>query len=417
MSSQDLYELFKNSSGVSTDTRKLGKGNLFFALSGENFNGNKFADQALEKGASAAVIDDPNYQGDQKILVDDALQTLQDLALKHRENFDGPVLAITGSNGKTTTKELVREVLATKYRVQATEGNLNNHIGVPLSILKWTEDTEIAIVEMGANHVGEIASYCQYTRPTHGLITNIGHAHTEGFGGIEGVLRGKTELFDSIRKSEGTAFINVRDERLKHLTRRFEAPVVFPEEDLKLEPSGESLAFSLNGQLAESKLTGEYNFMNIAVAVSVGRHFNVPDEEILSAIENYTPTNHRSQIIKKGDLTIILDAYNANPDSMREALRNLAKFEGKKIAVLGDMNELSNSDDEHRSLGMETAKLLLDEVVLVGKKIKPATEVISSAIHFETTEELIGNWRPEGPATILIKASRSIKLESIVDKF
>ncbi len=416
MSSPDLYELFKNSSGVSTDTRKLGKGNLFFALSGENFNGNKFADQALEKGACAAAIDDPNYQGDQKILVDDALQALQDLALKHRENFDGPVLAITGSNGKTTTKELVREVLATKYRVQATEGNLNNHIGVPLTILTWREDTEIAIVEMGANHVGEIASYCQHTRPTHGLITNIGHAHTEGFGGIEGVLRGKTELFDSIRKLEGTAFINVRDERLKHLTRRFEAPVVFPEEDLKLEPSVESLAFSLNGQPAESKLTGEYNFMNIAAAVSVGRHFNVPDDEIISAIENYTPTNHRSQIIKKGNLTIILDAYNANPDSMREALRNLAKFQGKKIAVLGDMNELSNSDDEHRSLGMETAKLNLDEVVLVGKKIKPATEVISSAIHFETTEELIENWRPKGPATILIKASRSIKLESIVDK-
>lgn len=415
MDIQELYGIFKNSSGVSTDTRSLKKGNLFFALSGENFNGNNFADQALEMGAIAAIIDDAANNGKNKYLVKDVLDALQALAKYHRRQFDIPVLAITGSNGKTTSKELIREVLARKYKVQATEGNLNNHIGVPLTILKWREGMEIAIVEMGANHVGEIASYCQFTEPTHGLITNIGHAHTETFGGIEGVLRGKTELFDFLRRTGGIPFINTVDERLKHLTRRFENAEAFPSDDLNLMTSKDFLEFSLAGFHGSTQLTGDYNFMNVAAAVSLGRFFRVPDEEIRSAIADYSPTNYRSQIIKKGNLTIILDAYNANPDSMKAALQNLARFDGRKVAILGDMNELSNSEEEHRSLGKQLTKMNLDEIVLVGEKIKPALEWLQNAKHFATANEVVKNWKPIAKGTVLIKASRSLKLESIAE--
>lgn len=408
-----LYSKFLQSTGVSTDSRTVKEGNVFFALSGPNFNGNQYAKSAIECGALVAVVDDEDFLGDGCVLVEDSLKALQDLAKQHRLNFNKPVIGITGSNGKTTTKELIREVLAKKYSVQATVGNLNNHIGVPLTILKWDEKTEIAIVEMGANHVGEIGSYCEYARPTHGLITNIGHAHTEGFGGIEGVLRGKSELFDFIRKTDGVPFINQNDERLKHMTKRFPNAEIFPSVDLGVLPSTHFLGLSVGEREVFTKLTGEYNFTNVAAAIQIGSHFGVEEADIIAAIENYEPQNQRSQIVEKNGLTIIVDAYNANPDSMRAAIHNLAKFEGRKVAILGDMNELSNSDEEHRSLGEEVSKLNLDQVFLVGEKIKPALEYLSNAVSVSTASEL-HEVSIQAPATILLKASRTIKLEELL---
>ncbi len=413
-----LYSKFLHCTGVSTDSRTVREGNIFFALSGPSFNGNAYAKSAMEKGALVAVVDDRDYLGKGCVLVEYALVTLQHLAGHHRDHFKRPVLAITGSNGKTTTKELVREVLAQKFNVQATEGNLNNHIGVPLTILKWTEETEIAIVEMGANHQKEIASYCEYAKPTHGLITNIGHAHTEGFGGIEGVLRGKSELFDFIRKSDGIPFINQEDERLSHMTRRFDNPEVFPDADVRIDSADHFLALNIAGAQARTKLTGDYNFSNAAAAVRVGRHFGVADELIISALEKYTPQNQRSQIVERNGFTIIMDAYNANPDSIRAAIKNLSTFEGRKVAILGDMNELSNSEEEHRSLGKEVSQMNFDEVILVGEKIKPALEFVPRARHFGSTSELVASgFKPQTSSTVLLKASRTIRLEELLNSF
>ena len=412
-----LYELYLECEGVSTDSRTIKKGDLFFGLSGPNFNGSQYAASALEKGASYAVVDDAAFATSNRIfLVDDALTALQDLARHHRKLFTGPVIGITGSNGKTTTKELVRAVMEKKYDVHATRGNYNNHIGVPLTVLQWTEKTEMAIVEMGANHVGEIGFLSSISMPSHGLITNIGHAHTEGFGGIEGVLRGKTELFDFLRQSGGTTFLNMQDERLKHMAKRFEKLVMYPSSDLEVLPNPEFLHVDWNGRTVKTQLTGAYNFPNVAAAIALGLHFGVSEDAIISAIEHYVPENQRSQLIKKGNSTIIMDAYNANPDSMRAALQNLTRFSGKKVAIIGDMNELQNSDEEHRTMGKFISELAIDEVILVGQKIKPAMESLPNAKHFFSTKELleVGNLRLEANSTILLKASRSIKLEEVL---
>jgi len=414
-----LYSNFFKSQGVSIDSRTIKKGDLFFGISGENFNGSSYANQALEKGASFAVIDDPKYAEDERtILVEDSLTALQELAKLHRSKFQGKVLAITGSNGKTTTKELVREVLSQKYIVHATQGNYNNHFGVPLTILQLTEQTEIAIIEMGANHLGEIAGLCEIAQPDLGLITNIGQAHTEGFGGIEGVLRGKSELFDYLKKSDGIPFINVQDNYLQHMAKRFGNSVTFPAGDLELLPSDEVLKLSIKDLKVTTRLTGDYNFMNASAAVAVGRFFKIDDEKIAEALETYTPENQRSQIIKRGTNTIILDAYNANPDSMRVALKNLLTFEGKKIAILGQMNELSNSEETHREFGKEVARMNFDEVILVGKKIVPALEFLNDAKFFASTQELKGYLTEHSfqDSVILLKASRSIGLEEVVEK-
>lgn len=410
-----LYSKFSQSTGVSTDTRTIKQGNMFFALSGPNFNGNQYAAKAVEMGAIVAVVDDEKYLAEGCVLVEDSLEALQGLALHHRNQCSFPVLAITGSNGKTTTKELCREVLAKKYKVNATKGNLNNHIGVPLTILEWNKETEFAIVEMGANRVGEIASYCAYTRPTHGIITNIGHAHTETFGGIEGVLRGKSELFDFLRKTKGTPFINDLDERLTHMTKRFPNPEMFPHKGITLGTSLEFMELSVDGKRVSTQLTGEYNFGNAAVAISVGRFFGVNEDDIHSAISEYVPQNQRSQIIKKGDKTIIMDAYNANPDSMRCALRNLAQFEGKRLAIIGDMNELSNSEEEHRSLGKFVRELGLDETILVGEKIRSALTELPQARHCSSADELLVAGIDSSADVLLLKASRTIKLEKLLE--
>lgn len=409
-----LYSRFLLSDGVSIDTRTIEEGNLFFAISGPSFNANQFADKALEKGASYAVVDEEEFVTDDRIiLAEDALKALQDLASFHRSRFKRPVLGITGSNGKTTTKELVAAVLGEKYTVRATKGNYNNHIGVPLTLLHIHPQVEIAIIEMGANHVGEIAQLCAIAAPTHGLITNIGHAHTEGFGGFEGVIRGKSELFDYLRKSDGFPIINLNDPVLSNMAKRFSAPAIFPETDVRLHSSAPLVTVEVGGLLVETNLVGAYNFDNLAAAVAVGRIFGVRDQSISAALSQYKPGNARSQVIKKGTLTIILDAYNANPDSMKAAIESLAKMPGRKVAILGDMNELKNSEQEHAGI-VELAKAKKLELITVGEKIGKAN---SSRTHFDDKEDLenyLSN-RKYTNATVLLKASRSIKLETITE--
>lgn len=414
-----LYSLYTDCTGVSTDSRTVGEGHLFFGLSGPNFNGSQYAAGALEKGAKYAVVDDPAFATDPRIfLVKDSLEALQELARHHRAKFTKPVVGITGSNGKTTTKELVNAVLSKKYRTFATKGNFNNHIGVPLTVLQWTDQTELAIVEMGANHQGEIALLSSITQPTHGLITNIGYAHTEGFGGIEGVLRGKSELFDFLRKTNGMPFINMLDERLKHMVKRFEKPMAYPMDGLSVLPNAEFLHVDWHGHTIKTQLTGAYNFPNVSAAIALGVHFGVPEADIIAAIAAYAPENQRSQLIKKEGLTIIMDAYNANPDSMRGALQNLAQFGGHKVAIIGDMNELQDSDEEHRKIGRFIADLGIDEIILVGEKIKPALEFLPKAKHFPSTTHLLSAHSSPLAATgtILLKASRTIKLEQVLEK-
>ncbi len=409
-----LYSRFLLSNGVSIDTRTLEEGNLFFAISGENFDANQFAVQALEKGATYAVVDNEECVTDERILLaENSLAALQDLARFHRSRFKRPVFAITGSNGKTTTKELITNVLAEKYIVHATKGNYNNHIGVPLTLLHIHPQVEIAIIEMGANHVGEIAALSEISAPTHGMITNIGHAHTETFGGIEGVIRGKSELFDYLRKNGGQVFINNEDSVLSNMSKRFDNPEHFPDEDVKLLSSNPLVSFSMKDKEVKTNMIGGYNFGNIASAVKVGRHFGVEDEKIATAIERYVPENARSQVIKRETLTIILDAYNANPDSMKAALSSLSKMEGKKVAILGDMNELENSERAHQEL-IGYAKDLNLSIITIGKKIGPAN---LTGTHFDDKEKLTSYLKEQtfADTVVLLKASRSIELETILE--
>ena len=409
-----LYSRFLLSNGVSIDTRTIEEGNLFFAISGPNFDANKFAQEAIDKGAAYAVVDDEAYNISEKtILADVALLALQELAKFHRSRFKRPVLAITGSNGKTTTKELVAEVLSEKYIVHATEGNYNNHIGVPLTLLHIHPQVEIAIVEMGANHVGEIAMLCELASPTHGLITNIGHAHTEGFGGFEGVIRGKSELFDYLKKTDGEVLINMNDPVLSNMAKRFANPRCYPDKDLTLTDASPYVRCSLGKEELKTQLVGGYNFDNIAAAIKVGRLFDVDDGSVGRAISSYVPENARSQIFTKGSLTIILDAYNANPDSMKAALENLSKMDGRKVAILGDMNELDEPDQEHRQI-IDFAKSLDVEILTTGQKIKTSNPTSS---HYETKADLSNYLDAQKfpDSVVLLKASRSIKLETLVE--
>lgn len=354
-----LYEKFLACGSVSTDTRRIAEGSLFFALKGERFNGNEFARQALEKGAAYAVIDEPEHQyNDRCLLVDDALVALQDLAHHHRRALDIPVIGVNGTNGKTTTKELLYAVLSQKYRTLATQGNLNNHIGVPLTLLQLTADTELAIIELGANHVGEIAALCRIAHPTHGLTTNIGKAHLEGFGGLEGAIRGESEQYDYLRKTGGVVFINSQDPLLRNLGQRFAQPHYYPAFGdyfhCALVSADPYVVYRPEGRNpVETQLVGAYNFENIAAALCIGHYFNVPSEAADEAIRSYQPANKRSQVVRQGTNTIILDAYNANPDSMEAAIRNLEAMRAEqKVVILGDMYELGDAAEaEHRALG------------------------------------------------------------------
>ena len=421
-----LYESFLESRSVTTDTRKVNTGDLFFALKGPNFNGNAFAEKALEMGASFVIVDEAEVvKDDRYILVDDVLTTLQDLANLHRRTLGMPILAITGSNGKTTTKELVNAVMSKKYKTYATVGNLNNHIGIPLTLLAMDESTEFGIVEMGANHQKEIASYCTIVEPNYGLINNVGKAHLEGFGGFEGVKIGKGELYQYLFDTNGIAFIHSKNEDLMGMSP-FESPILYGRNSdfysAKFLKSDPFVAFIAgNEELVETKLIGDYNFDNILAALCIGKYFGVPSIAANKAIEEYDPTNNRSQIVKTEKNELILDSYNANPTSMRAAIENFASLQkGNKVLVLGDMYELGEeSEQEHAIIGALLNLLSDTKVILIGKHMRAAFKECASAHYFETkdtaVEYLKGNLITE--STILLKGSRGMGLETLISLF
>jgi len=419
-----LYQHFLKSRKISTDTRKIEPGSIFFALKGPNFNANEFAAEALEKGASLAVIDEEKYNTDDRFfLVDDVLSMLQALANHHRHQLSIPIIGLTGSNGKTTSKELVANVLSKKYNICATKGNLNNHIGVPLTLLSIDSDHEIAIVEMGANHVGEIAALCKIAQPTHGFITNIGKAHIEGFGGFEGIIRGKSELYQHLIQSNGTVWINSQNEILSNMAKRFKNPYFYPAKDdyyhCRLVEAAPYVLIETENQSVQTQLVGSYNFENIAIALCIGKFFDVPAPDAEQAIKEYNPSNNRSQIIKKESNTIILDAYNANPSSMEKALENLAAMDAnKKAVILGDMKELGESSaTEHAQVGKILSKMSLNQIFLFGPEFEPALQHLPNAFYTIDKKELSKLITEENiqDTLLLIKGSRSMGLETILE--
>ncbi|WP_035805255.1 UDP-N-acetylmuramoyl-tripeptide--D-alanyl-D-alanine ligase [Lunatimonas lonarensis] len=429
MDIQQLYEVFLASTGVCTDTRKITEGKVFFSLRGPNFNANAFARQAIDQGASAAVIDDPVFlvSNDPRcILVENALVALQKLARHHRDQFSIPVVGLTGSNGKTTTKELLNAVLSCKYRTLATKGNLNNHIGVPLTLLEMSADTELAIIEMGANKQGDIHELCEIANPTHGLITNIGKAHLEGMGGIEGVLKTKTELFQHLRSTGGQVFVNTRQDVFSNMIRRFQSPVLFPEADsfcgVTLISADPFVHFRVEGfdKVFHSNLIGSYNFDNIASSIAVGKFFGISPQAAALAAASYLPSNMRSQLMEKRSNLILLDAYNANPSSMEAALTAFEKMQGKarKMVILGDMLELGDEAEvEHAKLGEKLSGMAIDKICLSGILVQHAIPMVPNALYFPDPFSL-RNWLLDSKLEdylILIKGSRGMKLETLLD--
>jgi UDP-N-acetylmuramoyl-tripeptide--D-alanyl-D-alanine ligase len=422
---QDLYAIFLQYPSIQTDSRKLKTGDIFFALKGFNFNGNLFAKQALDNGAAYVVIDEAvDFKDERLIPTNDSLKTLQDLAKYHRQQFNIPFIAITGSNGKTTTKELVHEVLSTTFKTYTTKGNLNNHIGIPLTILSVQKHAQVAVIEMGANHQKEIEGYCVYTMPTHGIITNIGKAHLEGFGGEEGIKKGKGELFDYLRANNGTAFIMNDYDYLKEMSKGIhtisygtvDADITGSVINTHSEFLGVIITEGMNRISIETKLVGDYNLSNVLAAVAVGNYFNVAEEKIKQALENYVPSNSRSQLIEKDSNKIILDAYNANPSSMKVAIENFAKIDGNnKILLLGAMMELGNeSPYEHKAILDLIANYEWGTVVLVGDDFN---KIKNPYINF-TDSTKAKEWFHQQQfkdSTILIKGSRSVQMEKVLE--
>ena len=426
ISVESLYEKFLHCGRVSTDTRSIAEGSMFFALKGDRFNANRFAQQALEKGATYAVIDEADYQHNEHcLLVDDVLISLQNIAHHHRMALNIPVVGINGTNGKTTTKELLHAVLSKKYRTLATRGNLNNHIGVPLTLLQLTEDTEMAIIELGANHIGEIGRLCQIAHPTYGLTTNIGKAHMEGFGGLEGAIRGESEQYDYLRKTGGVVFINSQDKLLSNMGKRFEHPYYYPAPDdylsCQLVSADPFVVYQLKEDVpVETQLVGAYNFENIAAALCIGQYFEVPTAAANEAIRSYQPANKRSQVIRQGSNTIILDAYNANPDSMQAAIRNLEAMQAlQKAVILGDMYELGeDTEAEHRAIGELLAQGNIQRILLCGELMQAAHRACPGSHHFadKTALEKHVQAHPITESTVLIKGSRGMIMETLVEK-
>ncbi|MFW6253533.1 MAG: UDP-N-acetylmuramoyl-tripeptide--D-alanyl-D-alanine ligase [Chitinivibrionales bacterium] len=425
MDIETLYKRFRECGTVSTDTRQVETGALFIALRGNNFDANEFAAEALDKGAKYAVIDDPRYCKDSRfIVVENTLTTLQCLSRHHRRQFDIPVIGINGSNGKTTTKELLNAVLSRKYKVLVTRDNLNNHIGVPLTLLGLNTSHELAVIELGANRIGEIASLCDIAEPTHGLTTNIGKAHLEGFGGLDGAIRGEGELYRYLEQTGGTVFVNSRNEILKNLTRRIKTPISYPGENdyftCRLIDADPYITYSEKcGKRWQTHLIGRYNFENIAAALCIGKFFEIPAEEANKSVVDYVPENKRSQVIDKESNTIILDAYNANPDSMQEAIRNMEMIKAShKIVILGDMYELGEySPQEHAAIGRLLRRCHFQDIFLCGKDMEHAYKFCSQAQYFENKQRLEQhlNTRDFAHATILLKASRAMTFDTIVD--
>ncbi|RZP08038.1 MAG: UDP-N-acetylmuramoyl-tripeptide--D-alanyl-D-alanine ligase [Flavobacteriales bacterium] len=421
MLSSELYNYFKESSSVSTDTRLINKGSIFFALKGENFDGNKFAEEAIKSGASYAVIDDQSLNNPKFIKVKNVLKSLQDLSKFHRSKLlKTKIIALTGSNGKTTTKELISEVLKKKYKIISTIGNLNNHIGVPLTLLRIKQNTEIAIVEMGANHLNEIKLLTDLINPDFGLITNFGKAHLEGFGSIEGVIKGKSELYDFLIKNDKKAFINNDD----YIQNQFIGnKISFSKEDksnyiFKEVKDTNYAGLNYNDFIVDSKLTGNYNYHNIAFATSIGLYFNISIEKIKEAISNYIPSNNRSQIIKKNNKLIILDAYNANPTSMISAINSLIKKQGNKSVILGDMFELGNqSEKEHHDLIDFCVKNNFENIFLIGNEFFKQKDKFEIPFFYKTKDELNKHIKkfPITSKYILIKGSRVMRMENLIN--
>ena len=423
MDISQLHNLFLECNSVSTDTRNIKTNDLFFALKGKNFNGNTYAEQAIKQGAKYVVIDEKDYMHSSKtILVNDALETLQQLAAFHREYLKTPIIALTGSNGKTTTKELINAVLSKKYKTSATKGNLNNHIGVPLTLLSMTKETELGIVEMGANHLKEIEFLCNIAKPDYGLITNYGKAHLEGFGGVEGIIKGKSELYSYLIKHDKLIFINgldpLQSDKSKNAkTHKFGNTPFFDVEVnfIKAQPN---VDIKYQNQIIKSQLFGAYNFNNIAAAITIGSFFKVKLSDIKEAIENYTPSNNRSQVLKKHSNNFILDAYNANPTSMEVALVNFEEQSGNKIAILGDMFELGkDAIKEHKHIADLASKLSFNQIILVGNNFYNSKTKSENIYKFKSFEDFKLNFPLSKikNSTILIKGSRGMALERILD--
>jgi UDP-N-acetylmuramoyl-tripeptide--D-alanyl-D-alanine ligase len=429
MKTEDLYRIFtEESTGVSTDSRTIKKGQLFFALWGQNFNGNKYAKEALDKGASYAVIDDPAFETDRTILVDDTLLELMGLATHHRKMTNAKVLAITGTNGKTTTKELIASIMSKKFKVHYTKGNLNNEIGLPVTILSAPRDVEMMVLEMGANHLGEIRTLCNIARPDYGIITNIGNAHIEGFGSFEGVLKAKSELYEYLRKANGIAIYNDKNpyltEKIFKLINRG-VPYSNPTGvDLIVEalPSEMNLAVRVKFQHKtneiQTALFGSYNLENVTAAIATGLFLGVSMEDIMEEVAKYQPENNRSQIKTTPDNAIVCDSYNANPTSMALALRSFSELKaGKKAVILGDMLELGEkSEEEHLKLVEQIKLLNAEKVLLVGSNFKKASSG-TGFLSFSDVNELRDYLRkkPIKGTFILVKGSRGITLEKVYD--
>ncbi|KGL64340.1 UDP-N-acetylmuramoyl-tripeptide--D-alanyl-D-alanine ligase [Polaribacter sp. Hel1_85] len=415
MKIKDIYKLYANHFLVDTDTRKIRKNTIFFALKGDNFNGNKFAEKALELGAIYAIVDEIAYcTHPHIILVDNVLETLQKLANYHRNILKTTIIGLTGSNGKTTTKELINAVLSKKHKTTATVGNLNNHIGVPLTLLSMTPETEIGIVEMGANHQKEIAFLCSLCEPDFGYITNFGKAHLEGFGGIEGVIQGKSELYTYLENNNKTAFINPEDPIQVEKTKRINnKPFCASLKFIEVNPF---VKLSFNTNIIQSNLIGKYNYTNIAIACTIGNHFKVSDSDVKSTIEEYVPNNNRSQIIKKKSNRIILDAYNANPSSMKAALENFESINAEfKTVILGDMFELGETSiEEHKAVINLVKKLGFNTTYFVGENFY---QTKTKHHLFRTYEDLLMHLKnnPLKHQSILIKGSRGMRLERLLD--
>lgn len=417
----DLYKLFSLNNTICTDTRKITAECIFFALKGDNFNGNQFALEAIKKGAAYAIIDEQEYNTSEKtILVENVLKTLQELANFHRKQFSVPFIGITGTNGKTTSKELINSVLSQHYKTYFTEGNLNNHIGVPLTLLSIKKDCEIAIIEMGANHLGEIAELCAIAEPDFGIITNIGTAHIEGFGSKEGVIKTKNEMYNHISGKGQLVFTNNDDELLKQLSNNIKKYTYSKNNgDVIAQLISETPNVILNwkNQQIVSNLYGKYNFYNILLAICVGDYFEVSDDKIKLGIESYVSSNNRSQLIKTEKYNIYLDAYNANPSSMNVAINSFASNpSNKKLMILGDMLELGDvSNEEHQSIA-DKANLLNINTLFVGQEFNNIKNKYEFN-YFPNTEELI-NWIDINNIkadSILIKGSRGIRLEAAAE--
>ncbi|MGO3182700.1 MAG: UDP-N-acetylmuramoyl-tripeptide--D-alanyl-D-alanine ligase [Aequorivita sp.] len=424
MNIESLHHQFLQSSGVSTDTRKIFKNCIFFCLKGDNFNGNLFAQEALDKGAFKVIIDEEEFHkaNGETILVENVLVALQQLARFHREFLDLPIIALTGSNGKTTSKELVNAVLSQKFKTVATQGNLNNHIGVPLTLLSMDKQTEIGIVEMGANHLGEIKMLCEIAEPNYGYITNFGKAHLEGFGSLEGVVQGKTELYQFLKKHNRKIFVNADDPKQMDNSNEIDR-ITFgstqADFNIQLADGTDLLAIEFNNTTFQSNLVGAYNFANLSAAIAVGAYFKVSLNKIKDGIEAYVPSNNRSQLINKDTNTILMDAYNANPTSMMAALENFKKSKGEnKVMFLGDMFELGQeSEAEHQNIVNFLSEDEFGKVFLVGSNFYKTANKASHITQFETFGKLKTTIEKDTPtnARILIKGSRGMALERILD--